>query len=77
MHDITTHGGTAGALDAQVLKLAQWLKAPDARRYGPEWCMMRTQVGSTVAEPRSFAGKSYACRPRASSPPALAATASP
>jgi hypothetical protein len=45
MHVITTHGGTAGALDAQVLKLVQWLKARDDRRYGPEWCMMRIQGG--------------------------------
>jgi hypothetical protein len=59
IHDNTTHGGTAGALDAQVLELVQWLKAPDDRRYGPEWCMMRIQVGSSVAEPRSFAGKSF------------------
>lgn len=54
MHVITTHGGTAGALDAQVLKLVQWLKARDDRRYGPEWCMMRIQGGSTSPSPAAL-----------------------
>lgn len=55
-NDNMTNGGAGAALPEQVASLIDRLKAPSARRYGPEFYLMRVVAGSGTASPRGSGG---------------------
>ncbi|WAJ27040.1 DUF2793 domain-containing protein [Antarcticirhabdus aurantiaca] len=57
--DSADYGGAGPALNADVKALVDTIRAPAARRFGPEWFVLRVSLGATLAEPVAIAGENF------------------
>lgn len=60
IHGNTDYGGSAGALDPEVKALVDKIRPSNARKYGPEWYVVKvTQTGGAMSEAETISGTDY------------------
>lgn len=59
IHDNADYGGSGGALDPEVRALVDRIRPSDARRFGPEWWVLKITRGAVVVEPISMQGETF------------------
>lgn len=60
IHDNSDYGGSGGALDSEVKALLEKIRPATARRYGPEWFVMKmTQTTGSLTESQLVGGVAH------------------